>query len=237
LEAELAVKRVKEKEGEKLTPENIDRVITLLNRTVPKPISKKEACQILNISYNTTRLAKIIEQREHEKTVDKKMRDAKRGKPASEQEIKDVIEWYLEGDTKADIANRLYRSITFVTGIIDSVGVPQRAAGQSYVKFEPLPEQCIADDFETGELVWSSRYQAIAEVMKPKGKTADGLSSVYQIYVLEKIEEVSPYFPHVQTGGFNANQPAYDLGRLRHLEKYGVNVRRAVRAVRNNNFE
>lgn len=55
----MAVKRVKVKEGEKLTPSNIEKVIGLLE--IEKPISKKDACELLNISYNTTRLARIIE--------------------------------------------------------------------------------------------------------------------------------------------------------------------------------
>jgi transposase len=138
-------KRVKKKEGEKLTPENIERVISLLSQA--KPITKKEACEILNISYNTTRLKNIIEGYTEEKALDEKRRAANRGKPASNQEIKDVIEWYLEGDNKQEIADRLYRSVTFVTNIIDTVGVPQRKPGQNYVKYEPLPDKCVADRF------------------------------------------------------------------------------------------
>lgn len=224
----MAVKRVKKREGEKLSTDNIEKVISLLEQA--KPITKKEACSILNITYNTTRLNNIIEEYKQQRAVDEKRRAANRGKPASNQEIKDVIEWYLEGDSLTDIAERLYRSTTFVRNIIDTVGVPQRKAGQSYVRFEPLPDQCISDRFEPGELVWSCRYQAIAEITKPKGLTIDKLSNVYQIYVLEKVEEQSPYFPHVDVGGFYANQPAYDLGKLTHLETHGVNIRKALNA-------
>jgi hypothetical protein len=225
----LVGRRVKKKEGEKLTPQNIEKVISLLEQA--KPISKKEACEILNISYNTTRLAKIIEEYKHDKEVDIKRRAANRGKPATNQEIKDVIEWYLEGDSKKDIADRLYRSMTFVTNVIDSVGVPQRKPGQTYIKYEPLPDQCISDRFEPGELVWTSKYQAVAQVEREYPHlSADGQSRVYQIYVLEKIEEQSPYFPPKEVGGFYANQPAYELGKLTHLEKYGVNIRKALNA-------
>ena len=51
--------KIKKKEGENLTETNIEKVIGLLEQE--KPITKKQACEILNISYNTTRLTKIIE--------------------------------------------------------------------------------------------------------------------------------------------------------------------------------
>jgi transposase len=224
----LVAKRVKKKEGEKLTPDNIQKVINLLEQG--KPITKKEACEILNITYNTTRLGNIIEGHKAQLTLDAKRRAANRGKPASHHEIKDIIEWYLEGDSMSDIADRLYRSVAFVKDIVTKVGVPQRGAGQNYMSFEPLPEQCISDSFNPGDLVWSSKYLAVAEVLKEKGTSSDGLSKLYHIYVLEKIEDHSPYFTPREVGGFYANQPAYDLGKLEHLREYGVNVKKALAA-------
>ena len=47
----------KKKSYENLTDSNIKNVISLLE--AEKPITKKEACDILNISYNTTRLNKL----------------------------------------------------------------------------------------------------------------------------------------------------------------------------------
>ena len=46
------------KKHENLTKANIAKVIDLLE--AEKPITKKEACGILNITYNTTRLGNII---------------------------------------------------------------------------------------------------------------------------------------------------------------------------------
>lgn len=225
----MAGRRIKKKDGEKLDTQTIERVISLLEQA--KPISKKEACSILNITYNTTRLGRIIEEHKHQKEIDTKRRAANRGKPATEQEIKDVVEWYLEGDSKKDIADRLYRSMTFVTNIIETVGVPQRKPGQTYMSYEPLPDLCISDKFEPGELVWASKYQAIAEIVKEYPYLCkNGISRVYQISVLEKVEEQSPYFHPRDIGGFYANQPAYELGKLTHLEKYGVNIRKALHA-------
>ena len=78
LEDELLGK--KKKEHEKLTQENIQHVINLLNSE--KPITKKETCQILNITYNTTRLNSI--QDFQDKLNFRAKRKAQlRGKPAS----------------------------------------------------------------------------------------------------------------------------------------------------------
>ena len=49
---------IKKKKYEKLDDTNIKRVIAALEGETP--ITKKEACEMLNISYNTTRLSKII---------------------------------------------------------------------------------------------------------------------------------------------------------------------------------
>jgi hypothetical protein len=44
----------------------------------------------------------------------------------------------------------------------------------------------------------------------------------YHIYVIELTDFDSLYFGFQKTGGFNAHSIAYDLGSLKHLEKYGV---------------
>ena len=56
------------KKHENLTQANITKVISLLEPKEGKPITKKEACAILNIAYNTTRLQKIID--EHKEMVE-----------------------------------------------------------------------------------------------------------------------------------------------------------------------
>ncbi len=51
-----------ELEEELMTEANIVRVIKLLEPTEGKAITKKDACQILGMAYNTTRLSSIIEE-------------------------------------------------------------------------------------------------------------------------------------------------------------------------------
>ena len=140
---------IKKKSYEKLDDTNIKRVIAALEEE--SPISKKVACEMLNINYNTTRLSKIInnfkEEQEH-----RKARMAKnRGKPASKDELKEIIEMYLDGQTVTDIAKYLYRSPAFVKGNLDRIGVPTRIAeGEKFI----VPDECVKYEFDVGEWVW-----------------------------------------------------------------------------------
>ena len=60
----MATRKRSELEEELMTDANIAKVIRLLEPTEEgvKPITKKDACQILGMAYNTTRLGTIIEQ-------------------------------------------------------------------------------------------------------------------------------------------------------------------------------
>ena len=71
---------IKKKSYEKLDDKNIQRVIDALEDK--NPITKKEACEMLNISYNTTRLGKIINDYEDTKKHRRGMMDKNRGKPS-----------------------------------------------------------------------------------------------------------------------------------------------------------
>lgn len=219
--------KVKAKEGENLTETHIKRVIELLE--AEKPISKKDACDILNISYNTTRLSKIIEQFKHEQEEQQRRRAANRGKAATAFEIQAIIEGYLDGDTIALISKRIYRSAGFIKDVIESVGVPQKAVGTDYWHPELIPEQCAREEFEKGQIVWHSRRQCMAIVIEQKHNVSDKSNNYYQLYVIEPIEEVSPYFPMDGYGGYYDGAYAYDLGCLDHLKQYGVDVYRPYR--------
>jgi len=206
--------KVRVKKGEKLDEETVGRVIKMLE----EGMAKKDAYGVLNIAANPTRLNKIIEEFHENIAREKKMRAAKRGKPSTDFEIKSIIESYLQGESISEISKFLYRPASFIKNIIERVGVPSKPVGANYCNMSLLPEQCIVNSLEEGDLVWSSKYHAAAEVMKETGE------KIYQIYVFQKVEEPSPYFPNIKTGGFYANQPVYELGSLKHLEKYGVKL-------------
>lgn len=214
--------RVKRKEHENLSDANILKVKNLLESD--SPITKKEACQILNISYNTTRLQKIIDEYNERQQYVEKQKAKRRGKPASDVEIQQAVEDYLNGDNYANIAKRLFRSAGFVKAIIDRVGVPQRPVGDAGGSRDFLPDACISEEFQPGEIVWSAKYHRPAKVIREVSSTGDHLGKVYSIYILEHVDDPGPWFGHVTKGGYFAYQPAYDLGKLSHLKEFGVNL-------------
>ena len=149
------MKRLRKKDYEDLTDANIARVIKEMH-TQDSPITKKEACQILKISYNPARLEKIIEEYNDKIEYRSRRRQQKRGTKATPDEIQEAVRAFLRGDGITNISASLYRSVPFVRSLIESVGVPTRGGNveeRSSVYF--LPEQCITSEFEVGELVWS----------------------------------------------------------------------------------
>lgn len=215
---------VKKKEHEKLDNANIRYVIGLLEKD--SPITKKEACSILNISYNTSRLNKIIENFKEKEEYAKKRKAELKGRKATDQEISQIVQEYLTGENVTNIASSLYRSPGFVKNVVLKVGIPIKPVGDDKYKTSLLPEQCISESFEPGEVVWSASYNSPAEVICEISGNYESKydSKAYRIYVFESIGDISEsYFPGLNRGGFYAASAAYDLGSLKHLEKYKIN--------------
>jgi len=223
--------RIKKKDHEKLTSSNIQHVITLLEGE--KPITKKEACAILCISYNTTRLAKIIADHAENIAYKEERKNRNKGKAASDYEIKEAATMYLKGENVTNIAQSLYRSAGFVRAILDRLGVPTKPASvEERMGVGYLPDNCVADEFEVGELAWSAKYHTIVQIqheMTPEyARDKKGLVEVdyvqkygsrcYATSVRESVDD----FGNPQ--GFSAFDLAHDLGKLSHLEKFGVNL-------------
>lgn len=202
-------KRVKAKESEKLDDNNIKYVISLLESD--KPITKKEACSILRISYNTTRLGNIIAGYKEREATEARLRAKNRGKSATDGEVTRAIEEYLNGDSISEIAKYMYRSSSFIKGILTRYNVPVRSTSSDYLSPELLPDEVLSKDFEPGELVWSARYNTTA-------------------YIAKKLPEVHPIHGNcyrIWTNGKDrksAYQPWYELGRLEHLQNLGVKL-------------
>ena len=137
---------------------NIRKVINLLSGD--SPITKKEACGILNISYNTTRLQRIIDEFEETQTYREKRKSQNKGKAATKDEVADAVTRFLSGDAISEIAAGLYRSAGFIKAIIERTGVPQKGEH----KYDILPEQCVAESFEEGEIVWSAKYLSLIHI-------------------------------------------------------------------------
>lgn len=213
---------IKAKTHEKLTETNIAHVIELLN--AEKPITKKEACSILNISYNTTRLARIIQ--EHKETVEfrERRKAYNKGKGATEMEIKQVVNFYLDGSNVSDIAKSLYRSPAFIKAIIDRLGIPQKLAMTDYAgrRSAMLPEQCVAEEFEEGEKVWAVRQNYPAVVQRLLGTDKKTGVNSYLVCTIEATQEdlKDTYFPHLSFAGKQYCLASYEMGSLKHLQKY-----------------
>lgn len=218
--------KVKKKEHERLDAKNIELVIAL--REQAKPITIKAACEQLNITANGARLQKIIDEYKEEKENEAKRKSANRGKPALPHEIQTVINDYLDGDSVAEIAKRLYRSTGFVNKLVEEVGIPQRVTGHNYFDPPLVPDKCMSDTFEVGQLVWDNRWNGMAIIISEAKSKQD--YKVYQVYQLEAIEEPSAYFPRIDDYmGRYANTAAFDLCNLEHLKEYGIDIYRPYR--------
>ena len=234
---------IKSKSHEKLTDTNIANVVSLLEQD--NPITKKEACSILNIRYNTTRLAKIIEEWRDTQEFRERRKAQNKGKAATKDEIRAVVQSYLDGDNVSTIAASIYRSPSFVKGIIERLRVPQKLAESDYegMKNAMLPEECVAEEFEYNEKVWYPRRNKFAlvkaEITQLYQSQRAGYScygnitkcinyedkygaKCYNVWVLEPCDTSQTLFPWVDGSktGYHSCALAYELGSLKHLKEY-----------------
>ena len=200
----MARKRVND--NELLSDANIEKVIALLS--AEKPITKKAACEILNISYNTTRLDSIINNFKDKKDHERQQREKKRYKAASHEEVDLIVSSYLEGDPISKIASRIYRSDNFVKNILERVSCPKRVQGSDYWNPELIPEAAIREKFNPKEKVWSARYNSMAIIYSE----VDKQPGVYKVWL--DAEEWQQF----------AYQPYWELASLDHLREQGITI-------------
>lgn len=198
-------------EEELMTDANIARVIRLLEPAEEgvKPITKKDACQILGMAYNTTRLATIIQQYKDKQARDKRFRQEKRGKPLTEGELQYIVQEYLNGESIDAISKAVYRSSHMVKQVLEKYSVPIRQAGHSYFKPQVIPDGAVRERFAVGEVVYSARYDVLAKITSEKLDPKHGY--IYSMWLKGNWQQ-------------NAYQPAYELASLQHLRELGVKV-------------
>ena len=234
---------IKSKAHEKLSYENVDRVIEYLSQD--NPITKKEACEVLNIRYNTTRLQRIIDDHNDIKNHRETRKSQNKGKAASRDEIKSVVQSYLDGYNISQIAESIYRSPSFVKNIVERLGIPQKMAESDYesMKNYMLPEECVSESFSYNEKVWFPRknkfalvkneitpsyqaerrgYMGYGDIKKCVNYEEKYGAKMYKVYVLEPCDTSQTLFPWVDGDktGYWASALAYDMGSLRHLDEY-----------------
>ena len=207
----MATKKRSDLEQELMTPANISRVIRLLEPGEgTKPITKKDACQILGMAYNTTRLATIIDEFKKTQARNAQRRAELRGKPATNDDITYIISEYLAGDTIDGISKSTYRSPSFIKNLLEKYSVPIRNTSHDYFKPGLIPDGAVRSRFELGEVVYSAKYDSTARIDAEQSHPKHGW--IYRIYLLGEKWQQSAY------------QEAYELASLAHLRELGVRI-------------
>lgn len=208
----MATRKKSASEEELMTDANISRVIRLLEPQEEgvKPITKKDACQILGMSYNTTRLGTIIEEFKKKQARTAQRKAELRGKPASKEDIVYIISEYLNGETVDAISKMTYRSPTFIKRILEENSVPIRVPGSSYFNPELVPDGAQRDRFKVGEVVYSTKYDSIARIEVET--LTEKYGYIYRIFLLSEKWLQSAWQEH------------YELASLQHLRDLGVRI-------------
>lgn len=207
----MATRKRSASEEELMTDANISKVIRLLEpEEGVKPITKKDACQMLGMAYNTTRLGTIIEEWKKKQARNAERRAEKRGKPVTDEERVYIISEYLSGEPVDAISKSTYRSPTFVKSVLEANSVPIRVPGSSYFKPELIPDGAVRDRFKVGEVVYSARYDSTARIDDEQKHPVHGW--IYRIWLLSEKWMQSAY------------QPASELASLEHLRELGVRI-------------
>lgn len=198
----MAKRGVKKRDYEKLDDPTISRVIELLKQD--SPITKKAACEALNISYNTKRLANIIQEYNEKLEYAEKRKKQMKGKPFGDFELQDLVISYLSGEGVAGISRRLFRSVHIVKAKINELSLPIRDKTTDYFNPKMMPDEMVAWHFEVNEYVWSARYNCVAQIYEadyPEGCVA------YKIYIFGKFMQFGV-------------QPVEELGKLEILKQF-----------------
>lgn len=208
----MATRKKSASEEELMTDANISRVIRLLEPQEEgvKPITKKDACQILGMSYNTTRLGSIIEEFKQKQARTAQRKAELRGKPASKEDIVYIISEYLSGETVDAISKMTYRSPTFIKRVLEENSVPIRVPGSSYFNPEMVPDGAQRDRFKVGEVVYSTKYDSTALIESEK--LTEKYGYIYRIFLLSDKWLQSAWQEH------------YELASLQHLRDLGVRI-------------
>ena len=145
-----------------------------------KPITKKAACEMLGIAYNTTRLDTLI-QDYYDNLERVKLRKQQTRKEAVTKEL--VQEWardYLvNGMPISEIAEYAYRTPLLVKTWLERFGALLPKTSPNPLNPDYVPDACRSDAFEVGELVYVNGYCSFGIIKKEiTSKSAEGKSKV-----------------------------------------------------------
>lgn len=172
--------------------------------------TKKAACEILGIPYNTTRLTSLLENFAKTKEVETRLRKAKRGTPVTDQEMVSILEMYFDEESLESISKRMHRSLPLIKFKLEQSGAMLKSRNTVNPASPPmLPEECLEENFELKEKVWVAGYNCLGEIDKRLEQEGD---AVYRVYLLDRHNHRYVYYPW------------YELGSLRHLSTIGLNI-------------
>jgi len=194
--------RVKVRYGERLDRDSVKEVHTLLS--ADKPISKKVACAKLNISYNTTRLAKIIDEYLDNLAYSKKMRNSLRSKPITKEEASTIVASYLDNDSLSYISETTFRSVAKIKYVLEQYNIPLRGDSDCYTNPPMIMDSALTKDYKEGDLVYVVKYDSPAYIRKLIQVHAEH-GNVYGMYL-------------VGTRRMNVSQPWYELSDMRKVQ-------------------
>ena len=185
-----------------MNPKLMDEVITQLEQD--KPITLKQGCSMLGITYNTTRLRKLITEHKQSIITNKAIRAKMLRTPVTNADRKAVVESYITGESITAISMALYRSIAVVKRILSEYNIP--------LTHNALLEK-VTEGYNKDDLVYSVKYNCPALVMFRKESKTHG--ACYNLYLLGGEEQ-------------RAYQPYYELADLTRCQKeLGITVRAA----------
>ena len=200
----MAKRGVKKRDYERLDDLTVGRVVSLLGQETP--ITKKAACETLNISYNTKRLAAIIQEYEEKIAYSVKRKKQMKGQPFGDRELQDLVVSYLSGESVSSISQRLFRSIHIIRGEINKHNLPTRDKTTDYHHPKMMPEGMVSQEFDVGDYAWSARYNCVVEIMEGEWDLMKQ-EHIYSIYIFGK---------YMQFG----YQPTHELGKLEILKQF-----------------
>ena len=152
-----------------------------------KPITKKAACELLGIAYNTTRLDNLIQEYKDDLERIKLRKKQVRKEAVTEETVQEWARDYLvNGMPINEIAEYAYRTPLLVKTWLERYGALLPKTSPNPLSPEFVPEACMSNDFEEGELVYVNGYCSFGIIKKEiKSKTAEAAGfSAYRILLL-----------------------------------------------------
>lgn len=140
-----------------IRPEVSDEQFKAVIEYLGQPKStKKVACEMIGIAYNTKRLDTLIQEWKDTQERSARLRKEKRRQACSPEELVSMIEDYLDGTSYEDLSKRFYRSTTYIKHKLELSGALIRC-NKTVSPLNPplLPDECVLldEDFRCRERV------------------------------------------------------------------------------------